>query len=81
MRPLNPVGADRQRHVYPVVDEEPGAVSPGEVTKRPGQAQQFHGREILLPDLNGLEPCPQALLHYFVERPAERLGSVSYQIE
>jgi hypothetical protein len=61
---MQAVGADGQRDVGPVVDEEPGAVTPGQRAQLARELKQLRGRQVLLAELDGTEAGRQALLHH-----------------
>ena len=61
-RSLHAVRAHRERHVRPVVHEEPRPVTAGGLTEPAGQGEEIADLEVLLSELHGLEPGLEACL-------------------
>jgi hypothetical protein len=60
LRQVDPVGADRQRHVEPVVDEERTAARPTDREQPLGQPDERRRLELLLAQLHQRRPVGDA---------------------
>jgi hypothetical protein len=80
-RALHGIGADGQRHVDAVVDDQEGAAIEREGAQPAADEGQVGGPEVLLAHLNGRQTRRQAVAHDRGEIAAARLGAVSDEAE
>ena len=80
-RALDGVGADRQRDVDAIVDDEQRLTVQGQRAEATADEGQVRRAEILLTDLNGGQARRQALTHDRGEVAAAGLGAVGDETE
>ena len=77
---MDTVGAERERHIRAVIDEEPGSTAGCGFPKRPGHPEKLAGAQVLLPKLDGAETRGEAFLHGFLE-PARHHRAIGDETE
>jgi len=68
-RALDTVCADGECHVGAVIHEEPRPVAAGRLPEPESRREKISRAHVLLPQLHGLEPGPEAGLDCLLERP------------
>jgi hypothetical protein len=77
---VDAVGADGERHIGAVIDEEPRSTAGRRFPQRPGHREKLAGAQVLLPKLDGSQAHGEAFLHGFLE-PTRHHGAIGDETE